>query len=69
MDHVSNPTPRICAENLKEALIDADLYDERNPSTSIACLLSDIMHLVDEEDCDTFTTLCKRARIFYKGAL
>lgn len=68
MDHISDPTSEISAENLKEALINADLYDEGNPSTSIACLLSDIMDLIDIENCDSFEVLCKRARTYHKEA-
>ncbi len=65
MNHVDDPTPTISAANLKEALENADLWDERNPNTSLRCLLSDVLHLIDAEGADNFDVLYERAQRQY----
>lgn len=65
-------TPIISAAILREALIAADLYDERNPSTSIRDLLTDILFLIDAEQdegnwIDSFDRLVERAKDQYQN--
>lgn len=61
------PTPAIHAESLKNALINASLYDEEDIDTSLRDLLADMMHLIDaEKDCSSFNALCERARWHYE---
>jgi hypothetical protein len=59
------PTPAIHAESLKNALINASLYDVDDPDMSISDLLADIMHLIDAEECDSFESQCERAEQHY----
>lgn len=59
------PTPAIHAASLKSTLNGQSMWEEDDPDTSISDLLTDIMHLIDKEECDSFDSLCERAREHY----